>query len=115
MNAILFFLLEVTLTLVICALVVRYLRPYLNRVLVDLCGTEDRAQFWTVFSTILLVGLPVLIALAYKPEASGAEEIFFEIASRVSGNLIGFLLTLVGIGCFVTLFALVAPRRKESQ
>lgn len=115
MNTILFFLLEAALTLAICVLVVRYLRPYLNRILVDLCGTEERAQFWTVFSTTILVGMPVLIALNYKPEAAGAEEAFFEIVSHISGNLIGFLLALVGIGCFVSLFALVAPRRKETQ
>jgi tellurite resistance protein TehA-like permease len=115
MNNILFFLLEVTLTFVICGLVFHYLRPYLNRILVDLCGTEERAQFWTVFSNILLVGMPLLIALTYQPQAGNAEELFFEITRRISGNLTGFLLALVGIGCIVSFFALVAPRRKEAQ
>ncbi|MBM4426158.1 MAG: hypothetical protein FJ031_02855 [Chloroflexi bacterium] len=115
MNSILFFLLEVILTLVICGLVVRYLRPYLNRILVDLCGTEKRAQFWTVFSNIVLVGLPLLIALTYQPQASNAEELFFEITRRVSGNLTGFLLALVGIGLIVSFFALIAPRTTKAE
>ncbi|WKZ34401.1 MAG: hypothetical protein QY332_12340 [Anaerolineales bacterium] len=115
MNTILFFLLEVTLTLVICLLVFRYLRPYLNRILVDLCGTEERAQFWTVFSSIVLVGLPLLIALTYQPEAVHAEGLFFEIIRRISGNLMGFLVALVGTGIIVSFFALVAPRKKETQ
>ncbi len=115
MNTILFFLLEVVLTLSVSILVFRYLRPFLNRILVDLCGTEDRAQFWTVFSNIVLVGLPLLVALTYQPEASKAEDLFFEITHRISGNMISFLLALLVIGCIVSFFALVAPRRKESQ
>ena len=115
MNIILFFLLEVILTLSISMLVFRYLRPFLTRILVDLCGTEERAQFWTVFSNIILVGLPLLIALTYQPEATKSEELFFEITHRISGNMLGFLFALLGIGFIVSFFALVAPRQKESQ
>jgi tellurite resistance protein TehA-like permease len=115
MNTILFFLLEVILTLSISMLVFRYLRPFLTRILVDLCRTEERAQFWTVFSNIILVGLPLLIALTYQPEATKSEELFFEITHRISGNMLGFLFALLGIGFIVSFFALVAPRQKESQ
>ncbi len=115
MNTIFFYLLEVTLTLLICALVFRYLRPYLSRILVDLCGAEERGQFWTVFSHILLVGLPLLIALNYQPEANQAEEIFFEIIHRVGGNMLGFLFALVSIGFFISFFAIFTPRKKEIQ
>ena len=115
MNTIVFFILEVTLTLAISILVFRYLRPFLTRILIDLCGTEERAQFWTVFSNIILVGLPLLISLTYQPEASQAEEIFFEITHRISGNMLGFLFSLLGVGLIVSVFALVAPRQKESQ
>lgn len=115
MNTILFFLLEVILTLSISMLVFRYLRPFLTRILVDLCGTEERAQFWTVFSNITLVGLPLLIALTYQPEANKAEELFFEITHRISGNMLGFLFALITTGFIVSVFALVAPRQKESK
>lgn len=115
MSSILFFLLEVTLTLVICMLVFRYLRPFLNRILVDLCGSEERAQFWTVFANIILVGLPLLISLTYQPNANRAEELFFEITRRLSGNMMGFLFALMCIGFIVSFFALVAPRKKETE
>ena len=113
MNTIFSFLTEAALTLVISALIVRYLRPFLRKILIDLCGTEDRAQFWTAFSNILLIGLPLIIALNYRPEARNAEELFFEVAGKLSGNLAGFLFALVGVGLIVTLFALVAPRRAK--
>ena len=115
MNTIVFFILEVTLTLAISMLVFRYMRPFLTRILIDLCGTEERAQFWTVFSNIILVGLPLLISLTYQPESSQAEELFFEITHRISGNMLGFLFSLLGVGLIVSVFALVAPRQKESK
>ena len=110
MNTILSFLTQVVLTLVISALIVKYLRPFLRKVLADLCGTEDRAQFWTAFSHVLLIGVPMIIALNYQPTARGTEELFFEVTGKLSGNLGGFLFALVGVGIIVTFFALVAPR-----
>jgi hypothetical protein len=112
MNSILYFLAQVILTLVASALVVGYLRPYLRKVLIDLCGTEDRAQFWTAFSNVLLIGMPMLFALNYKPEAATMEELFFEVAGKFSGNMGGMLFALMGIGLIVSFFALVAPRIK---
>ena len=115
MNTIFAFAIEVILTFAICTLIFRYLRPFLNRILVDLCGTEERAQFWTVFSNILLVGFPLLVSLMYRPESSKVEDLFFELTRRTSGNLISFLAALVGVGVVVSFFALVAPRAKESK
>jgi len=112
MNTYLLFSIELGLTILTCVLITSYLRPHLKRVLVDLCKTEERAQFWMAFSNILLVGLPVIIALGFQPEAVTIEAATFEIFGRLSGNLAGYLFALVGIGIIVTFFALVAPRPK---
>ena len=93
-------------------LITSYLRPHLKRVLVDLCKTEERAQFWMAFSNILLIGLPSIIALGFRPEAVTSEAALFEIVGRLSGNLVGYLFALVGIGIIVSFFALVAPQPK---
>jgi hypothetical protein len=110
MNPIVFYLVEVVVTLLICLSLIKYLNPFLKRILVDLCATEDRAQFWAVFTNILLVGLPLVIALAYRPEANDIESMFFELTSKLSANLIGFLFALVGVGLMISIFALFAPR-----
>jgi hypothetical protein len=115
MNTIFSFIVEVALTLGISVLLVRYLRPLLRKVLTDLCGTEDRAQFWTAFSNILLIGLPIIFALNYRPEARSAEALFFEVAGKLSGNLGGLLLALVVIGVIVSFFALAAPRQRKPE
>jgi len=112
MNMIIVFLIEVAITLLVSMLLVWYLRRHLLRVLLDLCGTDERVQFWAVFSNILLVGLPCIIALGFRPEATSLEAAFFEVIGRLSGNLVGFMFALVMVGIAVSFFALVAPRQK---
>ena len=115
MNPVFSFVIEVALTLIVSILLVRYLRPFLQRILIDLCGTEDRAQFWTAFCNILLLGLPAIFALNYRPEATDAQALFFEVVSKLSGNLGSFLVALIGIGLIVSFFALVAPRPRKVE
>jgi len=38
-------------------------RP-LERLLTEVCGTEDRANFWTIYSALFLFLLPLLVATA---------------------------------------------------
>lgn len=115
MNTIISFLIQMLLTITLTTIIVSYIRPYLRKVLIDLCGTEERAQFWTVFSNVLLIGLPSILALNYKPQASTLEELFFEVASRLSGTLAGFLFGLVCVGIVVSVFALFAPRPVKAE
>jgi hypothetical protein len=115
MNTIPFFLIPVAVTLILCLAIVGYFRPTLRRVLIDLCGTEERAHFWTAFSNILLIGLPLILSLNYRPEAGNVEALFFEMAGKLSGNLGGFLFALVGIGIMVSFFALMAPKSPRME
>jgi hypothetical protein len=115
MNTITIFLIEVIATLVAALLVTGYLRPSLKRVLSDLCKTEERAQFWTVFCNILLIGLPVIISLGYRPKADGVEGLFFEAIGRLSGNLGAYLTALIVVGMAISFFALVAPKPAQTE
>lgn len=115
MNTIITFLLEIILTLIVSVLIVGYLRLFLKKVLLDLCGTEDRAQFWTAFSNILLIGMPTIFSLNYTPEAISAEDLFFEVARKLSGNVGAFLFALIGVGLIVSFFALTAPRPAKEE
>ena len=110
MNTLLAFTIEIGLTVLAFALITGYLRPHLKRVLLDLCKTEDRAQFWTVFSNVLLIGLPLIFSLNYRPETGNAEELFYDVAGKLSGNLGGLLVAMIGVGIIVSFFALAAPR-----
>ncbi len=115
MNPIYAFLIEVGLTLITCFLIVGYIRPFLKRILFELCGTEERAQFWTAFSNILLIGLPLIFGLNYHVQAQTSDDLFFEVATHIAGNFTGLLLALIAIGFIVAFFALVAPKPYEME
>lgn len=110
MNTILLYLIQIALTGAICIGVIVYLRKHLRRILIDLCGSEDRADFWMAFSSIFLVGWPVVIGMGYSPIAKEAEVMFFDAANQIRLNLSGFLLAFFGVGCVIAFFALIAPR-----
>lgn len=115
MNMVISYLIQLTVTFIIVSLLVRYVRPHLHKVLLDLCGTEERAQFWIAFSNILLIGIPMIFALNYKPEFMDAESLFFDVAGKLSGNLGGMLVALIATGMIVSFFALVVPRTQKAE
>lgn len=110
MNSILIYFIQLISTLVVCLGAVMYLRRSLRRVLVDLCATEERAEFWMVFASIILIGLPLVFGMGFSPEATLPDKAFFEAANQVKNNLFGFLLALMGMGGVISFFALIAPR-----
>lgn len=115
MNTILIFLAQIAVTVIACLLIAGYIRPFLKRVLVDLCGTEERAQFWTAFSNIMLVILPTIFGLGFAPEGLTFEASFFEVVNQIKWNLLGLVMSLVAIGAAVSFFALVAPRSTQGK
>jgi MFS family permease len=113
MTSIAMYLTQLILTLAACFLLTAYLRPALRQVLTDLCKTEPRAQFWTVFSNILLIILPVVFGMGYQPVAGQGLAIFFDVAGQLRWNLLGYIAALITIGVVVSFFALVALRSQE--
>jgi hypothetical protein len=115
MNAFTAFGIDLIATVLLSALLFCYLRPSLYRVLVDLCGGEERARFWTSFTAVMLIGLPAAIALGYTPFVDTAEATFFNLTSQLGHNLGGMLLAAMGLGLAVGFFALVAPRTPKEK
>lgn len=95
MNPVLLFLAGVSVSGVLATAVVWYLKPSLEAVLVDLCGTATRAAFWTAFSTIVVALTPILFALHYRPDTSTDARAVFEIGTQLEWALAGLLLSVV--------------------
>ncbi len=115
MNDIAAFALDLALTLIVAVLLTAYLGPSLFRILVDLCGAEDRARFWLTFSRILLVGTPVVSALGFQPGMNMAEPWYLDMAHELGRTAMTLLITVIGLGLVITFFAAIAPRtRKEN-
>ncbi len=115
MNNLVAFALDLLLTVILALLLVIYLSPSLFRILVDLCGTEERACFWLTFSKILLLGIPAVSALGFQPGMNSMEPWYLDVAHELGRTAMSLLMTVVGLGLVITFFAAIAPRnRKES-
>ena len=102
MNEILIFLIGLGLTLSICLIIVGSLQSPLQKILIDLCGTEERASFWTAFSTVILILMPVVFAMHSYPSVN--EGIFFQITTQVRWALIGLVGSVVMLGMVIGTF-----------
>ena len=111
MNPVGLFLVGVAVTAVLVLVVVWYLKPSLQEVLVDLCGTTARAAFWTAFSTVTVALTPMMFALHYRPDTSEESHAVFEIGSQLEWALAGLLLSVVLLGLVLAKFIPCEPQR----
>ena len=73
--------------------VAAYLRQVTRILLVDLCGTDDRANFWVRTTGILLAGTPLALVLVFGH--SGDEIALAEIVRQAATlSLVGILLAV---------------------
>jgi hypothetical protein len=104
MNPIVTFLLGVFIVLAGAIAAVIYLRPHLRSILRDLCGTEERADFWTAFSNIILVLTPVIFALSSRPQGENGTATFFDVSSQLQRGLIGLVGAVIVLGIALSQF-----------
>ena len=102
------FLIGLGITVVSAILVVAYLRRPLKSILVDLCGTEERAWFWTAFSNVTLTLVPTIFALHHRPQGESFPSLVFELGAQLEGALIGLVVSVVVLGFVLSAFI---PRR----
>jgi hypothetical protein len=98
MNAISSFLTGVGISIFLALLVVKYLRTPLKKVLVDLCGTSERAEFWLAFTNVTLVLVPLSVSLHIRPEPSSLTGFLFELSDQLEGSLLGLIFALGVLG-----------------
>ena len=81
-----------------------YMKQPLQRVLVDLCGTQERANFWTAFSSITLVLVPIICAMQFRPGSTSEINLSFAIIDQLKWALIGLVGTVVALGVVISKF-----------
>ena len=102
------FLAGLGITLASTVLVVVYLQGPLKTILIDLCGTAERARFWTAFSNVTLVLIPAIFALHHHPENGSFPSMVFELGAQLEGALSGLVVSIVVLGLVLSAFI---PRR----
>ena len=93
-------LLQLAIPLFLGLAVMAYLRGITGRLLLDMCGTKDRAEFWVRVTTILVAATPLSLVLVFGTSPTtnlcqGAELPADNIIrNAVSWSLVGILLAL---------------------
>ncbi|MBN3728678.1 hypothetical protein [Burkholderia sp. Ac-20379] len=82
--------------------IARYLRAVTRDLLIDLCGTVGRADFWTRITMVMLVLGPLVLtlALATSPAACSADDTLCVIGAlrmTVVWSLLGAIVPLIAI------------------
>ena len=98
MTASILFLAGVALTLVASVSIVTYLRTPLRTILLELCGTKERAVFWVAFSNVTIVLAPLIFAMQYVPEFKPGTTAVLELATQLKWGLAGLLSGVVILG-----------------
>ena len=88
------FLTDVGLVAVLSLALVAYVKPHLNALLMELCGTAERARFWLAFSNVTLVLVPLIFALDYNPDSASGTNLVFDMATQLKHAIIGFVMAL---------------------
>lgn len=87
-------LITYALTALIALLAVVTLWRPLSILLAELCGTEERSRFWTVWSTVMMVATPMLF-VSWRGVATDPTEL---VQGTMTSALVGVLMALLGMG-----------------
>ncbi len=98
------FLIGAAITVAASVAVILFIRRHLRRVLIDLTGTEARADFWIAFTSLLLVLIPLIVALFVPPDGRSNVSVFFQITAQLKWTLIALAATLVSYGFIIIWF-----------
>ena len=79
--------------------VVGYLRRPLKRVLLEVCGDEGHAQFWSEFTTVGMGLLTAVFAVSGRPDPRPSEPAMFALADQLKSGLLGLTGAVVLVGC----------------
>ena len=108
MNVTKIFLTGAGTTAFVSFLAVAYLRSPLMKILIELCGTEERARFWAAFSNVTLILVPLIFAMQYRPVTGPETSPTLEIGSQLKWALIGLVASILILGLVLSMFV---PRR----
>ena len=108
MTPVAVFLVGILITAVSSGVVVWYLKPALHGILIDLCGTPERAAFWTAFSNVTIALTPLIFAMHYRPGETQTPAVF-AIGSQLEFALSGLLISVVVLGFVLSRFIIKQP------
>ncbi len=98
MDQLSLFIIEVAISCIISFSLIYLIKPLLREILIESCGTTTRADFWVMFSLLMLVIAPLLLVIYFAPTQAGdAVNSILEIQDSLFRSLLGSGITLLVI------------------
>jgi len=111
MSSSLVFSLGLSITLLAAFAVVRYLSGPLRTQLRELCGSDERAQFWAAFSNTAIVLTPAIFAMLDQPASDSSTPPLLAVTSQLKWGLIGLVGSVLLLGWILSRFIPRIPAR----
>jgi len=92
------FLVEILVGLVVSVAAILSLNKPLSQLLIELCGTNERAKFWTRYTIIMLFITPLLGVVLVANPTSPLQIDFGLLKSAFKRALFGLFVALVVVG-----------------
>lgn len=113
LNDMAIFLITEAITLVIAIGVALFIRRHLRNVLIDLTGTAERAAFWSAFTSLLLVLVPLIVVMFVPHESTSDEPVFFRVVAQLRWSLVALVATLVTYAFIIIWFVQSGPYQSQ--
>lgn len=113
MNGVSVFTIGLALTMAVAFFALSYLQQHLKAILTDLCGTKERAAFWTAFSNVTLFLTPLIFALHFQPGNGSTTVLVYGLSNQIAAALLGFIAAIVMLGIIMARF--IAREKIPSQ
>src|SRR5262249_8834164 len=84
--------------------VVLRLKSHLKGILIDLCGTEPRANFWVEFSSVILVLTPAVFAMQFHSAGAPNHPALTQLIYQLKWSLVGLIASALVLGAILSLF-----------
>jgi hypothetical protein len=109
MSDVTIFVITEAITLVIALGVALFFRRHLRNILTDLTGTAERAAFWTAFTSLLLILVPLIVVMFVPRGAAADEPVFFRVVAQLRWSLVGLVATLTSYAFIIIWFVQTRP------
>lgn len=108
MNQVSLFVIEIAICLLASAVTLAALARPLRRLLVDACGTIERANFWVAYSAAMMLIVPLLAVVVLGKSTDSIEPTLAFYKAALGSALLGLFAALAVLGLQV---ARLLPRR----
>jgi hypothetical protein len=106
------FLVEVGVSVFLSTLVVAFLGRPLRRLLIDACGAAERANFWVVYSDVMIFIAPLVATVVFGKSGDLLTLTLAFYKAALGSALAGIFVALAAVGLQV---ARILPRRTEKE